>query len=189
MADTSVLERYQAYRAERFLHRENQYRNWLPNWRTQRRRRILVVGLAVAFTFMIAVGVVSHFDMTVGPLLWTPAMLAFFPFWTILQIVSGRRGDAPRDVLDEWELQRRDSARSIGLTVTQTITLIPIFYLIIAGSVGAESANYPYAGGLLILTTILIGGCTPAMILGWTTPDPEPDDTTPESTDPAGHRA
>ncbi|MFD4367120.1 hypothetical protein [Rhodococcus sp. NPDC058521] len=176
MPDNSVLDRYQAYRARRFLHRENQHRDWLPSWRTRHRRRILVVGLAVTFTFMIAVGIVCHFDMVVGPLLWLPAMLVFFPLWTILQIVSGRRGDAPRDVLDEWELQQRDSARSIGLTVTQTLSLVPAFYLIIAGSAGAESANYPYAGGLLVLTTILIGGCTPAMILGWTGPDPEPDD-------------
>ncbi|NLE81560.1 MAG: hypothetical protein GX610_18655 [Rhodococcus sp.] len=188
MSDTSVLERYQEYRAERFLHRENQYRNWLPNWRTQRRRRILVVALAASFTFMLAVGVVSHFSMTVGPMLWLPAIFICLPIWTILQIVSGRRGDAPRDVLDEWELQQRDSARSIGLTITQTITLVPIFYLLLAGSFGAEAPNYPYAGGLLVLTTILIGGCTPAMILAWTTPDPEPDDSTPAGSDPADHR-
>lgn len=176
MSDISIIERYQAYRARRFLHREDQWRNWLPSWRTRRRRRILVVGLAATFVLMIAVGVVCHFTMEIGPLLWVPATLLFLVLWTILQIVSSRRGDAPRDVLDEWELQRRDSARSIGLTVTQTVTMIPIAYLVVAGSVGAEAPNYPYAGGLLVLVAILIGGCTPAMILGWSTPDPEPDD-------------
>jgi hypothetical protein len=29
----------------------------------------------------------------------------------------------------------------------------------------------------MTLTTLLIGGCTPGMILGWTRPDPEPEDT------------
>lgn len=176
MSDTSIIERYQAYRARRFLYRENQWRNWLPNWRTRRRRRILVVALCVMLVYMLAVGVVCHFNMTIGPILWLPAIFLFLPLWTILQIVSSRRGDAPRDVLDEWELQQRDSARSIGLTVTQTLAVIPMMYLVIAGSAGAEGANYLYAGGLFVITTLLVGGCTPAMILGWSTPDPEPDD-------------
>jgi hypothetical protein len=30
-----------------------------------------------------------------------------------------------------------------------------------------------YAGGLMALTVLLIGGCAPAMILGWTRPDPD----------------
>ena len=54
-----------------------------------------------------------------------PRALLFFPLWTMLQIVSGRQGDAPRDALDEWEIQQRNSARSIGLTVTQLLTLVP----------------------------------------------------------------
>ena len=30
-----------------------------------------------------------------------------------------------------------------------------------------------YAGGLMAMTVLLIGGCTPAMILGWIRPDPD----------------
>ncbi|WP_267469842.1 hypothetical protein [Nocardia amamiensis] len=33
-----------------------------------------------------------------------------------------------------------------------------------------------YAGGVMLLTALLVGGCTPAMILAWTRPDAEPED-------------
>ncbi len=85
-------------------------------------------------------------------------------------------GDAPRDALDEWEIQQRNSARSIGLTVTQLLTLLPAMYLIFVGALDVDHSNVPYAAGLLVVTALMVGGCTPAMILGWTRPDPEPDD-------------
>lgn len=179
LPDTTLLERYQGFRTRRFLQNEARYRTWMPGWRTQRRRRLLVVLLALTFVFMVAVGVVCHFDMVVGPLLWLPACLFFFPLWTTLQIVSGRRGDAPRDALDEWEIQQRNSARSIGLTVTQLLTLVPGLYLIFVGAQDGDHSNVPYAAGLLVVTALMVGGCTPAMILGWTQPDPEPEDLTP----------
>jgi hypothetical protein len=89
--------------------------------------------------------------------------------WIALQIVSGRRSDAPAEALDEYEIQQRNSARSIGLTVTQYLMLIPIFYLIF-GSVITHGVDtdMAYAGGLMATAVLLIGGCTPAMILGWT---------------------
>jgi hypothetical protein len=33
-----------------------------------------------------------------------------------------------------------------------------------------------YAGGLMTITVLLVGGCTPAMVLGWSRTDPEPED-------------
>lgn len=176
MADTTILERFQACRTRQFLRHESRYRNWLPRWRTQHRRRILIVALCCTFAFMLLVGVICHFNMMIGPLLWLPACVSFFSLWTALQIVSGRQGDAPGDVLDEWEIQQRNSARSIGLTVTQILVFIPATYLIVLGSWGFDATNVPYSAGIVVLTTLLIGGCTPAIILGWTRPDPEPDD-------------
>ncbi|WP_305094077.1 hypothetical protein [Prescottella sp. R16] len=178
MPDTTVLERYQNFRTRRFLRNEERYRHWLPRWRTRRRRRLLVVVLAVILTCMAAVGGVCLVDMTAGALLWVPAVAVFLVTWTTLQIVSGRQGDAPRDALDEWELQQRDSARSIGLTVTQVLTFLPAAVLVVTGSrVGAVvDTRFLYAAGLFVLTTLIVGACTPAMILAWTRPDPETDD-------------
>ena len=123
---------------------------------------------------MAVVSVLCALGFRGAAIAWLPATLVFFPLWLMLQIVSGRQGDAPHATLDEFELTQRNNARSIGLTVTQNLMLVPIFYLII-GSVATDFANgdIAYAGGLMALTVMLIGGCLPAMILGWTRPDPD----------------
>ncbi|AOW93353.1 hypothetical protein BFN03_13740 [Rhodococcus sp. WMMA185] len=175
MADTNLIERYQDFRTRQFLRNERHYRTWLPGWRTRTRRRIVVTALVATLLLMTAAGMVCHFDITGGGLLWLAGCLLFIPLWTTLQIVSGRLGDAPRDALDEWEIQQRNSARSIGLTVTQVLTSIPALYLVL-GIKDGDQYNVAYAAGLLVLTAVIIGGCLPAMILGWTQPDPEPDD-------------
>jgi hypothetical protein len=156
--------------------RERTYAHVLPGWRTQRRRRMLVVGLGVTFAFMAVIAVMCAFGMWWAPLLWLPACAAFLPMWVVLQIVSGRRGDAPEAALDEFEIAQRNSARSIGLTVTQNLMLLPIFYLIFGAVItdGADT-DMAYAGGLMALTVLLVGGCLPAMILGWTRADPDPE--------------
>jgi hypothetical protein len=176
MAEQNLIDRYQDYRTRRFLKRESAYANKLVSWRTQERRRALVIALAGTFAFMVFVSVLCAFGLWWAPLLWFPACLVFFPLWIVLQIVSSRQGDAPLAALDEFELAQRNSARSIGLTVTQYLMLLPIFYLIF-GSVlsrdaSADSAlDMAYAGGLMATTVLLIGGCTPAMILAWTKRD------------------
>lgn len=169
----TLIERYRDHRTRRFLNYESTWSAALPAWRSQRRRRILVGALAGTFTVMFAVSVLCALGVRAAPLLWLPACAVFFPLWLVLQIVSGRQGDAPRDALDEFEIAQRDSARSVGLTVTQYLMLIPIFYLIF-GAVLTDGAdeNMAYAGGLMSVTMLLVGGCTPAMLLGWTRPDP-----------------
>ena len=172
--EPTLIERYQNYRTRRFLKHERSYANALPGWRTQSRRRTLVRGLSFTFAFMFAVSLLCAFGIRWAPLLWLPACLVFFPVWITLQVVSGRQGDAPQAALDEYEVQQRNTARSIGLTVTQNLMLIPIGYLIIASVVArGGDAEIAYAGGLMALTVLLIGGCTPAMILGWIRPDPD----------------
>ena len=176
MADTDVIERYQDFRTRRFLKQEQVWANSLPGWRGRRRRRILVAVLVVTFAAMFATSVLCAFGVPWAPLLWLPACVVFFPAWIAMQIVSSRRGDAPRGALDEFEIAQRNSARSIGLTVTQNLVMIPVLYLVFGSVItGGTDPNMAYAGGLMALTMLLIGGCTPAMILGWTRPDPEPD--------------
>ncbi|RDH74964.1 hypothetical protein DVS77_28950 [Mycolicibacterium moriokaense] len=167
--EPTIIERYQDFRTRRFLKNERRTARVLPAWRTRRRRRTLVVALAATFAFMLAVSVLCAFGIRWAPLLWLPACALYFPLVWMLQVVSGRQGDAPRDALDEFEIAQRDSARSIGLTVTVYLMLVPAFYLIV-GAVLTEGADtaMAYAGGLMVLTMLSIGACTPAMILGWT---------------------
>ena len=172
--DHTLIDRYQDFRTRRFLKHERTYAHSLPRWRTQSRRRALVVALAATFGFMAVVSVMCAFGIRWAPLLWLPACVVFFPLWIVLQIVSGRQGDAPQGALDEYEMQQRNSARSIGLTVTQYLMLLPIFYLIFGAVItGGTDVDMAYAGGLMATTVLLIGGCLPAMILGWIRPNPD----------------
>ena len=176
MTETSILDKYQDYRTRRFLKHERTYANSLPTWRNRHRRRMLVIGLAVTFAFMGVVSVMCAFGLWWAPLLWLPACVAFFPTWVVLQLVSGRRGDAPEAALDEFEIAQRNSARSIGLTVTQYLMMLPICYLIFGAAVtDGTDTDMAYAGGLMAATVLLIGGCLPAMILGWTRVEVEPE--------------
>jgi hypothetical protein len=174
--EDGILARYQNYRARRALKAERAYTDGLPGWRTQRRRRLLVKLLIATFAFMAVVSVLCAVGVQWAPLLWLPACAVFFPLLWVLQLVSGRRGDAAESDLDEFEIAQRNSARSMGLAVTQTLMLVPIFYLIFGAVItdGADT-DMAYAGGLMALTVLLIGGTTPAMILGWTRRDPEPE--------------
>ncbi|RVW03066.1 hypothetical protein [Rhodococcus xishaensis] len=177
MADIGLLERYQDFRTRRFLRHAERYRHWLPRWRTQKRRRILVVALAATLVYLATAAAVCLTNMRTGPLLVASAVLAFVTTRAVLQIVSGRQGDAPRDALDEWEIQQRDSARSIGLTVTQSLTVLPAMFLIVASGydLDIDRPNLAYAGGLFVVTTLTLGACVPTMILAWTRPDPDTD--------------
>jgi len=172
--DLTLIDRYQNFRTRRFLKHERTYADALPRWRSQRRRRALVVTLSATFALMFAVSVLCAFGVQWAPLLWLPAALVFMLAWIVLQVVSGRQGDAPEAALDEYEVQQRNSARSIGLAVTQNLMLIPIFYLIFGSVItGGTDTDMAYAGGLMALTFLLIGGCTPSMILGWIRPSPD----------------
>ncbi|MGV8871384.1 MAG: hypothetical protein ACOH2Q_02570 [Rhodococcus sp. (in: high G+C Gram-positive bacteria)] len=174
-----ILTRYQAYRTRRFLENDAKTRHWLPAWRTQHRRRILAVAVAVIlFTFfVISIGSLFSQWFAIG---WIPAALIFLPVWTALQTVSGRHSDAPVGALDEWEVQQRNEARSIGLTVTQTLVMAAAFASIFLSTTNDEMPRLAYAGGGWTLAALMTGICSPAIILAWITPDPEPEDLDPE---------
>ncbi|OZC66993.1 hypothetical protein CH276_07265 [Rhodococcus sp. 06-470-2] len=172
---SDILTRYQAYRTRRFLENDAKTRHWLPKWRTQRRRQILVVAVAVLLLAFFVVSIGSLFSEWFA-LGWIPAALLFIPIWTALQIVSGRHGDAPVGALDEWEVQQRNEARSIGLTVTQTLVMAAAFASIFLSVSFEDMSRLAYAGGGWTLAALMTGICSPAMILAWITPDPELDD-------------
>ncbi|MEU3472877.1 hypothetical protein [Rhodococcus sp. NPDC006774] len=171
-----ILTRYQAYRTRRFLENDAKTRHWLPNWRTRHRRRILVVAVAVLLIafFVVSIGSLFTTWFAIG---WIPAALLFLPIWTALQTVSGRHSDAPVRALDEWEVQQRNEARSIGLTITQTLVMAAAFASIFLSVSFEDMPRLAYAGGGWTLAALMAGICSPAMILAWITPDPELEDS------------
>ncbi len=172
--DANILTRYQAYRTRRFLENDAKTRHWLPKWRTQKRRRILAVAVIATLVALLAIAIWSLFAKW-APIAWLPATVAFLVMWTMLQTVSGRHSDAPVGALDEWEIAQRNEARSIGLSVTQGTVLVSVVALIFL-STSYDNERLAYGGALWTLTALLSGICSPAIILAWITPDPEPED-------------
>ncbi|WP_040833331.1 hypothetical protein [Nocardia brevicatena] len=173
----TLLDRYQDYRVRRWPAHEQRMSGMLPGWRTRARRRTLVVAVAASVAGLFVAGVLCAFDLAWAALLTLPAVLVFLPAWTILRIASRGQDHAPSATLDELEIAQRDTARSIGLTVTQALCLPPMLYLVWAGALmpEADAFHTAYAGGTMLLATLLAGGCAPAMILAWNKPDPEPE--------------
>lgn len=176
MSTGSLLERYENYRTRKFLRNEELTAGWLPGWRNQNRRRLLARAVIALLTAMFAISVASYFTMTVA-IAWIPVTLAFLPTWTCLQIVSSRQSDAPRHALDEREIAERNSARSIGLSIAQTLLLIPIFALLFGAALDwVDHRSLAYSAGGFALASILFSGCLPAVLLAWTRPDDDPED-------------
>ncbi|MEU0541985.1 hypothetical protein [Nocardia sp. NPDC005978] len=172
-----LLDRYQDYRLRRWLIQEQRLSGMLPGWRTRGRRRGLVVTVAAAIAVMFVTGLLCAFDLRLAALVLLPATVVFIPAWGMLRIVSHVQDTAPTATLDELEIAQRESARSIGLTVTQTLALPPVIYLIFVSSLVPHVSAFQsaYAGGVMVLATLLAGGCTPGMILAWNRSDPDPE--------------
>ncbi|KQY33369.1 MULTISPECIES: hypothetical protein [Nocardia] len=174
---STLIDRYQNYRVRRWLAQEQQTSGMLRSWRPLRRRRILVVVVTIALLGLAGAGVIRALDLSGAPVVALVSALLFLPSWTMLRIASGGQDHAPDQMLDELEITERNKARSVGLALTQSLTMPPLAYLIFGSTFSPETDAYniAYAGGLMMLATIMAGGCAPAMILGWTRPDPEPE--------------
>ncbi|MGX6511030.1 hypothetical protein [Rhodococcus sp. SJ-2] len=176
MSTETLLERYEDYRTRKFLRNEELTAGWLTGWRNQQRRRLLARAVVALIAAMFAISVASYFTMTVA-IFWIPVALVFLPTWTCLQIVSGRQSDAPRHALDEREIAERNSARSIGLSVAQSLLLLPIFALLFGTAFDSlDHQQLAYSAGGFALASILFSGCLPAVLLAWNRPDDDPED-------------
>lgn len=174
---TGIFDRYQNYRIRRWLIQEERSAGMLTSWRPLRRRRLLAVAVATALLGIAAAGVLSALGLRMAPTIALAALLLFLPSWTMLRIASGGQDHAPDQMLDELEIAERNKARSVGLALTQSLTVPPLAYLIVVSAIAPQADAYrtAYAGGLLMMAALMAGGCAPAMILGWTRPDPEPE--------------
>ncbi|MCX5045661.1 hypothetical protein OG921_21070 [Aldersonia sp. NBC_00410] len=171
-------ERYRAGRVARYAAQIERRAHSLPKWRTRRRRRILVGTNAAAIVLLVILGIVACF---VSYSEWT-ALLVTYPLIMSalidgrLGIVTDRLADAPAELLDEFELAQRDSARSLGLQVLQWGFFIPGFFVLYTQLVGGDtSRSFTYGGWILMLAVFSLGTTLPTMILGWALPDSEPE--------------
>ncbi|MEH6794778.1 MAG: hypothetical protein V7694_11640 [Rhodococcus sp. (in: high G+C Gram-positive bacteria)] len=172
--EPSIFSRYQESRTQMFLDSDKHYANWLPGLRAQKRRRIFVIAL---ITLLAAAAGFALATLAVRGALggWAVCYIAFLFAAIVLGIVSHSRAEAPEDALDEYEVARRNHARSIGLTVTQGLGTAAASYLFL-GAMFLDNTDLALSGGALVLTALSAGRYAPAMLLAWTTPDPDPED-------------
>ncbi|MDZ7928716.1 MAG: hypothetical protein U5N21_00945 [Rhodococcus sp. (in: high G+C Gram-positive bacteria)] len=172
--DPNILSRYQQSRTQMFLDSDKHYANFLPGLRAQKRRRTFVIALIVVLALQAGFALATlGLRGALGG--WALSYIAFSFASIVLGIVSHSRAEAPEEALDEYEVARRNHARSIGLTVTQVLGTAAAAYLFL-GAMFLDNPDLALSGGALVLTALSAGKCTPAMILAWTTPDPEPED-------------
>ena len=170
---SNIFTRYRQARTEFFLENDSELARRLPTLRPLKRRRAFVVAMVVA---LIVATVFAFLEPLIdwAIAVWALCYIAFAFAAIALGVISDRRAEAPDEALDEFEIQRRNEARSTGLRVTQWLGTAAAGYLFI-GSVFV-STNLGVSGGALILISLLAGNTTPAMLLAWTTPDPDPED-------------
>ncbi|WP_415975377.1 hypothetical protein [Rhodococcus sp. 077-4] len=171
--EQSIFSRYQEARTKSFLENDTELARRLPALRPLKRRRAFVLAMVVALVVATAFALLEPvIDWAIA--LWALCYIVFAFAAITLGIISDRRAEAPDEALDELEIQRRNEARSTGLRVTQWLGTAAAGYLFI-GSVFV-STNLGISGGALVLIALLAGNTTPAMLLAWTTPDPDPED-------------
>jgi hypothetical protein len=140
-----------------------------PSWRTRRRRRPLVVALALVVLFLAVDGMV---DATPAFWLWPVGYLAWLAVWLVLRVLTAAVADSADATLDERERAIRDR---LGF---RAFTVLIMVNTGVAG-VLVTGVTMPHLGlhaGLLLLSVTLGVAAAPTAALAWTMPDDDPED-------------
>ncbi|WP_086839538.1 DUF6498-containing protein [Amycolatopsis kentuckyensis] len=142
----------------------------LPGWRTRKHRRTLVVLLVLADLALVTGATQFKAQpIWVFPAFWLSGLfLGGFAFIT-LRILTGRMSGSFSRLLDEREREWRHRVTYIGYQALSYLMLIAMLYgLFVAGTAEA---------GAMMLSALLVTGTTiPAIVLGWSLPDDDPED-------------
>jgi hypothetical protein len=142
----------------------------LPGWRTRKHRRALVVVLVVADLVLVAGATQFKADPRwVFPAVWLSGLVVGGFAFITLRILTGRMSGSFSRLLDEREREWRHRVTYIGYQALSYLMLIAMFY----GLIGADTP----AQGAMMLSALLVTGTTiPAIVLGWSLPDDDPED-------------
>ncbi len=180
-AQPALWRRYENYRAQRYERTLARYRGRYPRLRNRRAFRRLALTLVGFLGLVLASAIVAFI---VGYWLFIPfiiGLVGVVALMSILRVVTGSVADAPVSALDEIQLAQRNSARSLGYIVLFSLMFIPYLLLIFLGSARDQIPGHTvYAIGILLISLVLIGSCTPIILTSWWQADPDPEDFAPE---------
>ncbi|WP_299575077.1 hypothetical protein [uncultured Williamsia sp.] len=169
--------RYEAWRVRYYEKTQAKNAHRLVGMRNRRGARILAAGVLFSLVLLL---IASAMSFVLQPWFFLPFVLGLagvLTFLKLLGIVTGNIAEAPVASLDELQLAKRNSARSIGYLAVFSLMFIPYLVLIFVGSAAdSVSGDTVYGFGILLITFLLIGTCTPTLLLAWWTEDPDPED-------------
>ncbi|MGZ8178782.1 hypothetical protein ACXVUM_12715 [Williamsia sp. SKLECPSW1] len=169
--------RYEAWRVRHYEKAQAKNAHRLPGMRNRRGARILVGGVLTSLALLVVATVLSFFTAAWFFIPYILGLFGILGFLKLLGIVTGNIAEAPVASLDELQLAKRNSARSIGYMAVFSLMFVPYIVLILVGSArDSVSGQTVYGFGVLLITMLLIGTCSPTMLLAWWTEDPDPED-------------
>ncbi|WIX85953.1 DUF6498-containing protein [Amycolatopsis sp. DG1A-15b] len=145
----------------------------LPGWRTRKHRRTLVVVLVLADLSLVAGA--ARFKVGpewVFPAFWLSGLaVGGFAFLT-LRVLTGRMSGGFSRLLDEREREWRHRVTYIGYQALSYLMVIALLY----GLFTAETENGGVRGAMMLSALLVTGTTIPAIVLGWSLPDDDPED-------------
>ncbi|MGW3997538.1 hypothetical protein ACWEF6_28970 [Amycolatopsis sp. NPDC004772] len=142
----------------------------LPGWRTRKHRRTLVVVLVLADLALVAGA--SQFESQpkwAFPAFWLTGLVVGGCAFLTLRILTGRMCGSFSRLLDEREREWRHRVTYIGYQALSYLMLIAMLY-------GLFAAGTPERGAMMLSALLVTGTTIPAIVLGWSLPDDDPED-------------
>lgn len=174
--ETPVLwRRYDAWRARRHHDFVAKHAGRFPGWRNRRGYRRLVLAEIPFILLALTAGVMAFFTGWFAVPL-AIAVVGIITLQWLLRVVTGSIGDAPVTALDEFQLVKRNAARSFAYIAIFTLMFIPYFILVALSTQDQVSGDAVYGTAIVLITLLLCVACLPAMLTAWWLPEPDPED-------------
>ncbi|GAA2053737.1 hypothetical protein [Williamsia deligens] len=173
----AIWVRYEAWRVRYYEKSQAKNAHRLPRLRNRRGARLLAGGVMASLLLLLVATALSFVTRGWFFVPFVLGLIGTVTFLRMLGIVTGNLAEAPVASLDELQLAKRNSARSIGYIVVFALMFVPYLGLILVGSaVDSVSGGTVYGFGILLITFLLIGTCSPTLLLAWWADDPDPED-------------
>ncbi|WP_410636893.1 hypothetical protein [Amycolatopsis sp. lyj-346] len=145
----------------------------LPGWRTRKHRRALAVVLVLAdLTLVFGATWFETGPKWVFPACWlTGLVTGGFAFIT-LRVLTGRMSGSFSRLLDEREREWRHRVTYIGYQALSYLMLIAMLYSLFV----AHTEDGGVRGAMMMSALLVTGTTIPAIVLGWSLPDDDPED-------------
>ncbi|MEQ0560656.1 hypothetical protein ABJI51_16340 [Amycolatopsis sp. NEAU-NG30] len=167
------LAAYWERQLDKLDERERRRALHLPRWRTRKHRRALVAVLVAGDLALIAGATRYELEPRwVFPAIWLSGLVIGGVAFLLLRILTGRMSGSFSRLLDEREREWRHRVTYIGYQALSYLMVIALLYSLFIANTEEGGVR-----GAMMLSALLVTGTTiPAVVLGWSLPDDDPED-------------